>query len=95
MVKNDESGLGRRLKVSRILAGLEQIDMAEQLQVARSTVSAWEVGRTEPSASHFARWAQLTGQSMDWLIGNPSPQGQDTDAHLSAMQPHGALAFAS
>lgn len=98
MTKNDSTGLGRRLKVARMLVGLEQADMAAQLGVARTTVSAWEIGRTEPSASHFAAWSQLTGQTMDWLAGRPGATSDPTpepDTGAMLHQPHGALAFLS
>ncbi len=60
-------GLARRLRAARLLADLEQADMADRIGVARTTVSAWETGRTEPSASHFVAWSQITGQPLDWF----------------------------
>ncbi len=41
--------------------------MAARLGVARTTVSAWETGKTEPSATNFVRWAHETGQPLEWL----------------------------
>lgn len=53
--------------MSRVGAGLDQQTMADALGVNRATVSMWETGRTEPSASKFVRWAELVGQPLDWL----------------------------
>jgi len=56
-----------RLRKSRQLAGLDQDDLARALGCARTTISNWENGHTELSASHFVRWARMTGVSLEWL----------------------------
>ncbi|MDL9978836.1 helix-turn-helix domain-containing protein [Microbacterium sp. ASV49] len=60
-------GLARRMKTSRIWAGLEQAEIAARCGVSRSAVSAWEQGRTEPSMSNMVKWARAVGQSMEWF----------------------------
>lgn len=60
-------------------AGLDQQQVADAMNVARTTISSWEVGRTEPSVSHFAEWAQLTGQTMEWLAGVGGALRDDVD----------------
>ena len=67
MIENPTWTLSERLRRSRLLAGLEQAEVAAQLGVARATVSTWETGKTEPSASNFVRWAAITGQPLEWL----------------------------
>ncbi len=67
MLDNPTWTLVDRLKKSRLLAGLEQGQIADALGIARNTVSNWENGRSEPSASAFVRWARVTGVSLDWL----------------------------
>jgi transcriptional regulator with XRE-family HTH domain len=67
MIENPAWTLVDRLKYARLLAGLEQAEIAARLGVARTTVSAWETGRTEPSATNFVRWAHVTGQPLEWL----------------------------
>jgi len=67
MIENPTWTLAQRMRRSRLLADLEQADVATQLGVARATVSAWETGRTEPSATNFVRWAEITGQPLEWL----------------------------
>ena len=55
---------------------LDQQHIADMLGVARTTVSTWERGETEPSASNFVRWAQITGQPLAWLAeGIVRPKG--------------------
>lgn len=56
-----------RLRKSRLLADLDQGQLAEAIGVSRNTVSNWETGRSEPSATFFIRWAQATGVTLDWL----------------------------
>lgn len=60
--------LGRRLRAARTLAGLDQAGIASLLKVGRSTVSNWETGISEPQVTEFARWAHITGQSIEWLL---------------------------
>lgn len=69
LMNDTELGLAGRMKAARLLRGLEQQDVADALGVARTTVSAWERGVSEPSATNFARWAVVTGQPMEWLAG--------------------------
>lgn len=59
--------IGRRIKIARVAAGLEQQQLAEAVGVRRNTMSNWESGRTEPSASHFVRLARIVGQPLDWF----------------------------
>lgn len=76
MIDNPTWTLSERLRRARLLAGLEQKDVAAALGVNRATVSLWETGKTEPSASNFVRWAQLTGQPIEWLAeGVVRPEG--------------------
>lgn len=84
--------LSQRLRASRLLAGLEQAEIAQRLGVARTTVSTWEQGKTEPSATHFVRWAQITGQPLEWLaeVCGPveSEKARQTGESLSSYSVH-------
>lgn len=66
-MNDTELSFGKRLRTSRLLADLDQEDMAKLLGVARSTVSGWERGLAEPNATHFVIWAQLTRQPLEWF----------------------------
>ena len=59
--------LAKRLRTARLLAELEQADVARALGVGRSTISNWETGVSEPPASAFVGWARVTGQPLEWF----------------------------
>lgn len=69
--------LAKRLRASRLLADMEQSDIAAAIGVSRQTVSGWEQGRTEPSATYFVRWASVTGQSLEWLAEGVPVHGSE------------------
>lgn len=60
--------VGGRLAKSRLLADLDQEDMAAALGLSRATISKWERDITEPSVSQFIAWARITKQPVDQLI---------------------------
>lgn len=64
--------LTERLRRARQLAGLDQRQLADALGIARNTVSNYETGTSEPSASNLVRWARATGASLDWLADGVS-----------------------
>jgi transcriptional regulator with XRE-family HTH domain len=74
---NDQGlSLAKRMRLSRQMADLDQQQMADRLGVARTTVSTWERGETEPSATNFVGWAQITQQPLEWLAeGVVRPKG--------------------
>lgn len=47
------------LKAARINAGLDQSDVAKELNVNITTVSSWETGKTHPSLENFKRLCEL------------------------------------
>lgn len=67
LMNDTQLGIAGRLKVARLAANLEQIDLAKAIGVARTTISNWERGVAEPNATAFVRWSRLTGQSIEWL----------------------------
>jgi transcriptional regulator with XRE-family HTH domain len=76
MLNDTGISLGKRLRIARQMADLEQSEIAAILGVARTTVSTWERGQTEPSATNFVRWAQVTNQPLEWLAeGIARPKG--------------------
>lgn len=58
-----------RLKQLRRDAGMLQSDLAEQLDVSKSAVSGWEVGRNQPCYDILIELSILFGVSVDYLIG--------------------------
>ncbi|WP_086462106.1 helix-turn-helix transcriptional regulator [Agreia sp. VKM Ac-1783] len=67
-----------RLRAARLMAGLEQGDLADALGVSRGSVSNYETGKSEPVASVFVNWARLTEVSLDWLAGGLNKKAPDS-----------------
>jgi transcriptional regulator with XRE-family HTH domain len=67
LMNDSRLDLGGRLRTSRVAAGLEQRHLADRLHVSRQTVSNWERGTSEPNVSQFVAWAEMVGQSLEWL----------------------------
>ena len=80
-----------RLRKSRLLADLDQGQLAEAIGVSRNTVSNWETGRSEPTATHFIRWAQATGVTLDWLAEglNAETASTEVEAVSGSVRPKG------
>ena len=58
-----------RLKALRQDRNMLQQDLAEQLKVAKSTISGWEVGRNQPDYDILIELSIFFGVSVDYLIG--------------------------
>ena len=67
MTENRTSTLGGRLRAARLFAGVEQIDLASELGVSRSSIHNWETDKANLPASAMIRWAEVTRISLDWL----------------------------
>ncbi|MFA5449538.1 MAG: helix-turn-helix transcriptional regulator [Clostridia bacterium] len=58
-----------RLKELRREKGLLQQDLAKELNVSKSAVSGWEVGRNQPNYDVLLQLANMFEVSIDYLIG--------------------------
>jgi transcriptional regulator with XRE-family HTH domain len=66
--------LGWRLKMALAYGDVAAHDMADQLGVARATVSRWMADKgTPPRRAYLTQWALITGVDVNWLIGNGAP----------------------
>lgn len=65
--------LRHRLRIAREYAGLDQDQLAERINAARSTVSNAETGRVTPRRMVVAAWALACGVSRDWLTEPSEP----------------------
>lgn len=79
LVNDVEWKLGKRMRVARISAGLEQLDLAPLVGASRATISAWENDGREPSFSQMVAWANATSQSLDWLAAGVSLPDLDSN----------------
>ncbi len=58
-----------RLKELRLERGLGQVQLAKALDVGKSVVSLWELGKCEPTLSKLIAMARFFGVSIDYLAG--------------------------
>ena len=73
---------GNRIKQLRNELGLTQEDFAKKIGYTRTAISAWEIGRNEPSNADTVKIANFFGCSIDYLLGktdvrNPGKQIDD------------------
>lgn len=61
--------LGQRLKQLRIEAGLTQAKFGENFNLAKSTVSQYESGKSRPDDELKKKIADFYQVSLDWLMG--------------------------
>ena len=59
-----------RLAQLRKDLNLTQTELAENLGFSRTAISAWEIGRNEPSNEDTIKIANFFGVSVDYIIGN-------------------------
>lgn len=60
---------GARLAAARVAAGKTQGEVGEVAGVSGAAVSAWEVNRTQPSATQLTNVCNLLRVSADFLLG--------------------------
>lgn len=72
-----EKWQARGLKVLRKQAGKTAIDVATDLGVPRSTLTAWENGVTEMRASQIVACADYFGVTTDEILGYDGCVGTD------------------
>lgn len=63
-----------KLKKARKNTGFTQIEIEKELNIPRSTLANWEIGRTQPDIESLGILADFYGVSVDWLIGTKGGQ---------------------
>lgn len=58
-----------RLSLLRKEMNLTQTEFAEKIGFSRTAISAWEIGRNEPSNEDTIKIADFFGVSVDYIIG--------------------------
>lgn len=58
-----------RFKALRQEKGIGQIQLAKELDVGKSVISLWELGRCEPKLSNLVSIARYFGVTIDFLAG--------------------------
>ena len=64
--------IGENIKHYRMVADMTQDELARRLNIAKSTVSSWEVNRTEPSFKTIETIAGILGCNYIDLVGGSS-----------------------
>ena len=64
--------LGTKLRRARLIAGLSQARLGQQLGVTHCAVVQWETGRTAPRRTRLAALAAALGLSVPALLGDAS-----------------------
>lgn len=60
--------LGDRIAKARRHAGLEQAELARELDISQALVSKWERDLRDPRVQLLRRVAQVTGVDEQWLL---------------------------
>lgn len=60
--------VSRRLKKAREESGLTQKEVADKLELKKTTLSGYENGKSEPSMETLVQLANLYGVSLDYLM---------------------------
>ena len=84
--------IGERIKEIRKKNGYTQGTLADELQVAKGTVSAWEIGSRRPSFEMLETMCGLFNVRMDYLIAqsdDATPPQEPTEADLNSMAEEG------
>lgn len=66
---NNPFSIFKSIKRARVLAGISQKELAEQLQVSDKTISAYETGRAIPPSSTLTRIAEITKVPISEIVG--------------------------
>lgn len=61
-----------RIRQVREKAGLSQAQLAKKLDVTRSSVNAWEMGLSMPTAQYIVALSKLFHVSTDYFLGTES-----------------------
>lgn len=64
-----KDSFGERLRYLREEKGVGQVQMAKDIDVGKSVISARELDKCEPTLGNLVRLAEYFGVSLDWLAG--------------------------
>ena len=62
-----------KIKEARERAGIEQQELAKQLDISASTLSGYENGKHDPKSENLSKIADICGVSVDFLLGREFP----------------------
>lgn len=71
-VKQARLEIANRVKEARLNAGLNQWDVAKELNISQSSYSRMEQGKLAPDCAQIRVLSGLYGMSIFWLLGMPN-----------------------
>ena len=81
--------MSRRIRAARALCGMDQAQLGAQLGVTHQTVSNWELGKSEPSATQLIRLIQLSGTSVEFFAASLNDEAAQASARAAIVRPEG------
>lgn len=69
-----------RIKTLRVSRGLTQTELARIMSVTRSSVNAWEMGISVPTAAKLVELAMFFHVSADYLLGLSSAEAVNLES---------------
>lgn len=75
----EHAALGNRLREAREYVGLLQEDVANALQIPRTSLSALEAGKRKVSGVELRRLARLYRRPVGWLLGEEETELGDVE----------------
>jgi transcriptional regulator with XRE-family HTH domain len=82
--ETDDHLIGERLREARETLGLTQADVAGALGIQRTSLVAMEAGRRKVSGLELRRLARIYRRSIEWLLGEQTPEISADDALFHA-----------
>lgn len=70
--KEDHMGISQNIKRLRKQAGMTQVELAEKLDVARSTITQWETGWSSPRMGMVQKLAGVFGVTSAEMLAEPT-----------------------
>ena len=69
--------LSDRVRKAREHSGLKQVELADRVGMARTSLARIEQGKTEPRRTTLIAIAFATGVDLDWLQNGETPTGDN------------------
>ena len=69
-MNNIKENVSQQLRKLREAKKLTQKEIAEKLNIDRSTYAYWESAKTEPSIKHLVKLSKIYNVTIDYIIGN-------------------------
>lgn len=83
---NKRLSLGGKIRYARTEASLSQKELGDKLQLSDKTVSAYEVGRAEPSFEVLREIGDATGRPVSYFIDDERSEEIDLAVKLARIE---------